>query len=115
MDTRYEPRSAPVQMLVGVLASFTPPQRRQFLMWATGAPRLPPEGFAGLNPRLTVVRKELAGGAGGWGGQHTTNAWLPTISTCQVYLKWPAYSSEEMARTQLVKAITEGSNYFALD
>ncbi len=58
----YDARSPHVQMLVRVMAGFAPAERRAFLLFVTGAPRLPPGGFAGLSPRLTVVRKEVQGG-----------------------------------------------------
>ena len=112
----YTAESAPVQMLVRVLGGLTPRERRRFLLFITGAPRLPPGGFAGLSPRLTVVRKEIpGGGVAGWAGAHAADAWLPSCSTCQVYLKLPAYSSEAVLRAQLLKAIDLGGDYFALD
>ena len=40
---------------------------------------------------------------------------LPTCSTCQVYLKLPAYSSIDILRDKLLTAIREGQEYFALD
>ncbi len=40
---------------------------------------------------------------------------LPTCSTCQVYLKLPAYSSLDILRDKLMTAIREGQEYFALD
>lgn len=109
----YDPRSPPVQMLVRVLAGLTPGQRRAFLLFVTGAPRLPAGGFAGLTPRLTVVRKDL--GAAGGHAEWAADAWLPSCSTCQHYIKWPSYNSEEVARARLLTAIELGADYFALD
>lgn len=109
----YDPRSAPVQMLVRILAGLTPPQRRAFLLFVTGAPRLPPGGFAGLSPRLTVVRKDA--GAGGHSADWAADAWLPSCSTCTHFLKWPSYGSKAVARARLLTAIELGADYFALD
>jgi len=43
--------------LLEVLSEFDYEQRRAFLQFVTGAPRLPPGGLAALNPKLTIVRK----------------------------------------------------------
>jgi len=67
-DHGYSATSAVASHFLDALASFTPPQRAAFLRFATGAPRLPPGGLAGLHPRLTVVRKHPAAGGGGGGG-----------------------------------------------
>ena len=83
-------------------------ERKHFLMFVTGTPRLPIGGFAALRPLLTVVRKDV--GVGGW-----VDGYLPSCSTCQVYLKLPAYSSEEVLREKLGQAMTLGKEYFALD
>ncbi|KAG7964552.1 hypothetical protein I3843_09G176100 [Carya illinoinensis] len=79
--------------------------RRAFLQFVTGAPRLPPGGLASLNPKLTVVRKH-------------SSIWadtdLPSVMTCANYLKLPAYSSKERMKERLLYAITEGQGSFHL-
>ncbi len=50
----------------------------------------------------------------GTSGSHQDEL-LPTCSTCQVYLKLPAYSSIDILRDKLLTAIREGQEYFALD
>lgn len=88
-------------------------------MFVCGTPRLPIGGFAALRPLLTVVRKEVpsTGGRGEKreGGALAADLYLPSCSTCQVYLKLPAYSSEEVLREKLKQAMTLGQEHFALD
>ena len=43
--------------LLEIIQEFEYAQRRAFLQFVTGAPRLPPGGLASLNPKLTIVRK----------------------------------------------------------
>lgn len=43
--------------LLEIMQEFEHDQRRAFLQFVTGTPRLPPGGIAALNPKLTVVRK----------------------------------------------------------
>lgn len=45
------------RQLLEIIQEFDDVQRRAFLQFVTGAPRLPPGGLASLNPKLTVVRK----------------------------------------------------------
>lgn len=103
-----------------IIQEFDRERQRLFLQFVTGAPRLPPGGFASLNPKLTVVRK-----VGEWHIhlfhrlsvplffsksfnayviltpqfflQHCSNspdAELPSVMTCANYLKLPHYSSK---------------------
>lgn len=101
----YTHSSPVVQYLVGVLSSFDSQQRRAFLQFATGNSRLPIGGFAGLHPRMTVVRRPTDG---------DPDLFLPSVMTCTNYLKVPEYSSAEMLRARLVYAMTEGQQAFQL-
>jgi E3 ubiquitin-protein ligase TRIP12 len=92
--------------LLEVIQEFEGHQRRAFLQFITGSPRLPPGGLAALNPKLTVVRK-----------QHNSNEAdddLPSVMTCANYLKLPPYSSKDKMREKLLYAITEGQGSFHL-
>ncbi len=42
---------------VTIMASFDVKQRREFLQWLTGSPKLPIGGFSGLHPQLTIVKR----------------------------------------------------------
>uniref|UniRef100_A0A803N3D8 HECT-type E3 ubiquitin transferase n=1 Tax=Chenopodium quinoa TaxID=63459 RepID=A0A803N3D8_CHEQI len=104
-DHGYTAGSSPIINLLEVISEFTYEQRRAFLQFVTGAPRLPPGGLASLNPKLTIVRK------------HSSNfpdADLPSVMTCANYLKLPPYSSKENLKEKLLYAITEGQGSFHL-
>jgi len=101
----YTMGSPQVTTLLEVLSELTPKERRLFLRFVTGAPRLPDGGFAALSPRLTIVRATV----------DNPDAALPTCSTCQVYLKLPPYSSKAALRSRLLLAITEGQDAFSFD
>ncbi|KAH7513016.1 hypothetical protein FEM48_Zijuj12G0151700 [Ziziphus jujuba var. spinosa] len=104
-DHGYTASSPPVISLLEIIQEFDKKERRAFLQFVTGAPRLPPGGLASLNPKLTIVRK------------HSSN-WvdtdLPSVMTCANYLKLPPYSSKERMKEKLLYAITEGQGSFHL-
>jgi len=104
-DHGYTSSSPPVVNLLEIIQEFDHGQRRAFLQFVTGAPRLPPGGLASLNPKLTIVRKHC----GNW-----ADIDLPSVMTCANYLKLPAYSSKEKMREKLLYAITEGQGSFHL-
>lgn len=104
-DHGYTASSTPIINLLDVLSEFDHEQRRAFLQFVTGAPRLPPGGLAALNPKLTIVRKQSSGGA---------DADLPSVMTCANYLKLPPYSTKERLKEKLLFAITEGQGSFHL-
>ncbi|XP_054815351.1 E3 ubiquitin-protein ligase UPL4 isoform X2 [Prosopis cineraria] len=104
-DHGYTASSHPIVNLLEIIQEFDHVQRRAFLQFVTGAPRLPPGGLASLNPKLTIVRK------------HCTNRAdtdLPSVMTCANYLKLPPYSSKEKMKEKLLYAITEGQGSFHL-
>lgn len=43
--------------MLEILQEFNNEERRAFVQFVTGSPRLPPGGLASLDPKLTVVRK----------------------------------------------------------
>lgn len=86
-----------------------PAQERQaFLQFITGAPRLPIGGFGGLAPRLTVVLKKPAT------LKEKADQILPSVMTCQNYVKMPEYSSFEVLKQRFNLAVSEGANNFTL-
>eukprot|EP00698_Gefionella_okellyi_P017273 TRINITY_DN5031_c0_g1_i1.p1 TRINITY_DN5031_c0_g1~~TRINITY_DN5031_c0_g1_i1.p1 ORF type:complete len:1695 (-),score=309.88 TRINITY_DN5031_c0_g1_i1:43-5127(-) len=101
----YQANSPVVCFLIQVLCELDTIQRRQFLQFATGSPRLPVGGLAGLHPRLTVVRRPTDG---------PPDDFLPSVMTCTNYLKVPEYSSLERLRIRLLYAIAEGQASFHL-
>ena len=82
-------------------------EKKKFLIFSTGASRLPIGGFKALSPKLTVVKKTC-------NGNESPDNFLPTAMTCQNYLKIPEYSSFEVLKNKLALAINEGNNEFHL-
>ncbi|KAG9453348.1 hypothetical protein H6P81_006252 [Aristolochia fimbriata] len=104
-DHGYTASSPPIVSLLEIIEEFECDQRRAFLQFVTGAPRLPPGGLAALNPKLTIVRKHF---------HDSDDGDLPSVMTCANYLKLPPYSSKEKMRERLLYAITEGQGSFHL-
>jgi E3 ubiquitin-protein ligase TRIP12 len=102
-DHGYTMSSSAVRNLLEVMSMFTPEQRRDFLAFVTGSPRLPLGGFRNLSPPLTVVCKK--------GGD---NDYLPSVMTCVNYLKLPDYSSKGVLKEKLELAMNEGKGCFHL-
>eukprot|EP01018_Ginkgo_biloba_P024668 Gb_07122 [translate_table: standard] len=115
-DHGYTFNSPPIINLLEIMREFSPEQRRAFLRFVTGAPRLPPGGLASLNPKLTIVRKHPSGANGIIKGAaaQAADADLPSVMTCANYLKLPPYSCKEVMRDRLLYAITEGQGSFDL-
>lgn len=93
--------------LITILASFSPSERRSFLQWLTGSPRLPVGGFAALHPPLTVVKRQNE-------PPLQPDDYLPSVMTCVNYLKLPCYSTCETMRARLTTAMHEGLTSFHL-
>ncbi|KAK4776672.1 hypothetical protein SAY86_005360 [Trapa natans] len=104
-DHGYTASSPPILNLLDIIQEFDLDQRRAFLQFVTGAPRLPPGGLMSLNPKLTIVRKHCSKDA---------DDELPSVMTCANYLKLPPYSSKEKMRDKVLYAIREGQGSFHL-
>lgn len=106
-DHGFAMDSEPVKHLLEILSSMDATEKRQFIQFTTGSPRLPIGGWKALRPVFTVVRKmpeePLA-----------ADDYLPSVMTCANYFKMPAYSSKEVTRTRLLTAMKEGQNSFLL-
>ncbi len=134
-DHGYSSSSPPVVALINVLSDLDPTDKRRFLKFVTGAPRLPAGGFSSLKPKLTVVRKnpdipkEATGNHAGaeWTGEGPMSPRtrdqliavyadrdLPSVMTCANYLKLPPYSTVDVLRNRLLFSIREGQNSFDL-
>jgi E3 ubiquitin-protein ligase TRIP12 len=121
-DHGYTLESRAVQNLVEVMAGYDKEERRQFLQFITGAPKLPIGGFRGLTPPFTVVRKPHE-------APFRADDYLPSVMTCaQVcaltsgvvrvlmnqYLKMPDYTTKAALDAQLRRAILDGGGSFHL-
>ena len=104
-DHQYTINSLPVQYFATALHSLNDEEKRNFLFFLTGSPRLPIGGFKSLHPRLTVVRKDTEG---------SPDYYLPSVMTCVNYVKLPAYSAPDITACQLKRAISDGLASFHL-
>jgi len=100
----YSSSSKTVIYLANVLVSFNIEQRRRFLQFLTGCPRLPVGGIKSLRPKLTIqLRKNVS---------ELPDNCLPSVNTCFLFLKLPEYSSEEILRDKLIMAMENGHSTF---
>lgn len=105
-DHGYDMGCRLVQDFLEMLVEFDQEERRLFLSFCTGSPRLPLGGFASLSPSLTIVRKTV--------DKDGADKCLPSVMTCAHYLKVPEYSSKMIMRQQFLFAMKEGQNSFHL-
>ena len=123
-DHGYQVNSKPVVNLREILVGMTDVERRSFLKFTTGSPRLPVGGLASLKPKLKVVCKQptiLNETGGGMNsaemvseGTELADGDLPSAMTCANYLKLPPYSTKLAMENKLKLAITEGVGSFDL-
>jgi E3 ubiquitin-protein ligase TRIP12 len=124
-DHGFNLDSASVKNLMQTMSEFTMPERRDFLQFVTGSPKLPiggklrssttkyydyanhRTGFKSLTPMFTVVCKPNE-------PPLMPDDYLPSVMTCVNYLKMPNYTSQEMLRAKLSFAIKEGQGAFHL-
>ncbi|KAI1842044.1 hypothetical protein JX266_011799 [Neoarthrinium moseri] len=106
-DHGYNMDSRSVKNLLQTMSELTAAQRRDFLQFTTGSPKLPIGGFKSLTPMFTVVCKPSE-------PPYTADDYLPSVMTCVNYLKLPDYTSIENMRKQLFTAIREGQGAFHL-
>ena len=103
----YTKNSKIFKNLIQYMTSLDKNEQKQFLIFTTGASRLPFGGFKALSPKLTVVKSAI-------NSNENPDKFLPTVMTCQNYLKIPDYSSFEILKEKFNIAMNEGSNEFHL-
>jgi E3 ubiquitin-protein ligase TRIP12 len=103
-DHQYSIDSAPVQFLARAISELDSEDKKHFLMFLTGSPKLPIGGFKNLVPKFTVVRKDSP--------DQAADSLLPSVMTCMNYFKLPAYSSYEITQDRLLFAVREGLSSF---
>ncbi|PCD43424.1 hypothetical protein AU210_002521 [Fusarium oxysporum f. sp. radicis-cucumerinum] len=106
-DHGYNMDSKTVKNLLHTMSEFDASQRRDFLQFTTGSPKLPIGGFKSLTPMFTVVCKPSE-------HPYISDDYLPSVMTCVNYLKLPDYSTIEIMRKQLFTAVKEGQGAFHL-
>lgn len=106
----YTKKSVGFQNFIQFLATLDRKLRQPLIQFLTGCPRLPLGGFGALEPRLTVVQKRPE--------SHQKNLSvddiLPSVMTCQNYLKLPEYTTFEILKQKFTVAIEEGCSHFGL-
>lgn len=103
----YTMDSSIIHDFISIISAFGKHERRLFLQFLTGSPKLPIGGFKSLNPKFTVVLKHAEDGL-------TADEYLPSVMTCANYLKLPKYTSKDIMRSRLCQAIEEGAGAFLL-
>ena len=96
------------------MCSFNSDEQRQFLQFITGSPRLPVGGLRSLVPPLTIVRKSVEAVASSTSSSSSADQYLPSVMTCVNYLKLPDYSSIDIMKEKLFKAMKDGQLSFHL-
>ncbi|ORZ35839.1 hypothetical protein BCR44DRAFT_48723 [Catenaria anguillulae PL171] len=103
-DHGYSLDSPAVRWLVDWMVALPASDRRTFLTFLTGAPRLPLGGWKALRPKFTVVHRSAP----------NPDTYLPSVMTCANYLKMPSYSSRELLDQRMRMAMAEGQGSFHL-
>ncbi|MCJ1474222.1 Ubiquitin fusion degradation protein 4 [Lambiella insularis] len=106
-DHGFNMDSKSVRNLLQTMSELSPAQRRDFLQFVTGSPKLPIGGFKSLTPMFTVVCKPSE-------PPYTSDDYLPSVMTCVNYLKLPDYTDLDVMRKRLYTAIREGQGAFHL-
>jgi E3 ubiquitin-protein ligase TRIP12 len=106
-DHGFNMDSKSVRNLLTAMSEFSAQERRDFLQFVTGSPKLPIGGFKSLTPLFTVVCKPSE-------PPYTSDDYLPSVMTCVNYLKLPDYSTFEILKKRLSIAIQEGQGAFHL-
>ena len=81
--------------LVKFMCELDKERQKQFLTFVTGTSRLPVGGFKALSPKLTVVSRTC-------NEYENPDCFLPTVMTCQNYLKLPNYSTYEILKEKII-------------
>ena len=106
-DHGYTKESQSFLYFIEYMESLNIDEIRNFLMFITGSPRLPLGGLKSLRPKLTVVKRTCP-------DFEDPDNFLPSVMTCQNYVKLPEYSSLEVLKEKMQYAIKEGVNSFNL-
>lgn len=106
-DHGYNVDSQTFRDVISVMSTFTPVERRDFLQWLTGSPKLPIGGFAGLHPHLTIVKRTPD-------SNQMADQTLPSVMTCVNFCKMPPFSTRSIMKERLSLAMKEGQASFHL-
>ncbi|KAK2593791.1 E3 ubiquitin-protein ligase tom1 [Conoideocrella luteorostrata] len=101
----YTPSSQQIQWFWRAVRSFDKEERAKLLQFVTGTSKVPLNGFKELEGMNGISRFNIHRDYG-------DKDRLPSSHTCFNQLDIPEYGSYDMLRAQLLKAITQGSEYF---
>ncbi|KAF5020000.1 hypothetical protein F66182_7988 [Fusarium sp. NRRL 66182] len=101
----YTPSSQQIQWFWRALRSFDKEERAKLLQFVTGTSKVPLNGFKELEGMNGVNRFNIHRDYG-------NKDRLPSSHTCFNQLDLPEYESYDQLRSQIMKAITAGSEYF---
>ncbi len=101
-------KASPLYMyMIEYLSKLNGDMQRLFLQYATGTPRLPFGGFSRLHPKLSIAKRVTPEGK-------NPDEYLPSVMTCQNYLKVPEYTSLTILQKKFDYALKEGQSSFTL-
>ncbi|KAG0378953.1 Ubiquitin fusion degradation protein 4 [Mortierella sp. AD032] len=106
-DHGFRSESRAFKNLLRSMSELDKEERRQFLQFITGSPKLPIGGFKNLHPAFTVVCKPFE-------APLKADDYLPSVMTCANYLKMPDYSTKEVMMAKFKTAYEEGQGSFHL-
>ncbi|KAI9024966.1 hypothetical protein CLU79DRAFT_745637 [Phycomyces nitens] len=106
-DHGFTMESPAFKNLLEILSEMDDDNRRDFLQFTTGSPRLPIGGWKAIRPVFTVVRKVPE-------APLCSDDYLPSVMTCANYLKMPDYTSKSVMEQRIFKSMKEGKNSFLL-
>ncbi|KAI9759261.1 MAG: Ubiquitin fusion degradation protein 4 [Chaenotheca gracillima] len=106
-DHGFNMDSRSVRNLLQTMSELSLAERREFLQFVTGSPKLPIGGFKSLTPMFTVVCKPSE-------PPYASDDYLPSVMTCVNYLKLPDYTDLDVMRRRLTTATKEGQGAFHL-
>ena len=99
----YSINSKQISYFFKYISELNKENKKKFLKFITGSERLPFLGFEGLKPKLTIVKRLTE-------KYDNPDNYLPSVMTCQNYLKIPEYSSYEIFKNKMDIEIFEGGN-----
>lgn len=102
----FNSNSEQIKHLFEIIVEMEYREKILFFQFITGSSRLPIGGISAIYPPLTVARRVLEN------SDITDDDPLPTVLTCTHYFKLPAYSTKQIMKEKLMKAVMEGRENF---
>ncbi|KAJ2138511.1 Ubiquitin fusion degradation protein 4 [Coemansia sp. RSA 788] len=107
MENGFSLESPEVCMFIEFLELLDQAERRLFLQFVTGAPRLPLGGFHALHPPLRLTPRQAV-------LPLKPDDYLPSVMTCMNLIKLPKYSSFKVFSQRWKQVMVEGQKSFHL-